>query len=476
MRGFRELVDDIAEVVRRPVLSISTNGTLIDEPWAERLVETPFANVTISIDGGTAATYNRLRRGADLDLVLANIERVNRWKARALRARAAHLDSFFVVMRSNFREIPQYLELMAHHQITDVSLQTMEISPENSARAPTLEADESISSRNEVHELHGLLRQIVPRFRTKFRMIRMSGLRTLFEAHGLDGDFLCEGEQNLYPDSDDLAATATGFDLCPNPWTTLFLVENGDAHLCFLSQPIGNLYCDSLSHLWNSPRAIAKRCDMIAGRYLASGCSPQYCGWREGKASPAHLDAVQLPGPLSEMVSIEPCSDHAASLALVRRLVKEEERKRLAAEQLARDAEARAEKAIRDFYKLDAPFTRLSAETPGRSKSSTSCHASPDSARHASPSGRRDEPQGLAADAGPAGTVIHSCKSLECAKALSGEQETPSWRKHGYRRFRMITPTRPPNDCGSRCKPPCPRGDNPEALHQVQTFQSSSSW
>jgi len=361
MRGFRELVDDLAEVVRRPVLSISTNGTLIDEQWAEQLVRTPFANVTISIDGGTAATYNRLRRGADLHLVLANIERINRWKARLASTRP-YLDSFFVVMRSNFREIPQYLDLMAHHQITDVSLLTMEISPENSARVPTLEADESISSRNEVRELHDLLHQALPRFRSRFRMMRMSGLRTLFEAHGLDGDFLCEGEQNLYPDSDDLAAA--GFDLCPNPWTTLFLVENGDAHLCFLSQPIGNLYCDSLSHLWNSPRAIAKRCDMIAGRYLASGCSRQYCGWREGKASPARREAVQSPGPLSEIVSTQPSCDHQAPLALVRRLMKEEERKRLASEQLTRDAEARAEKAIRDFYSLNAAFSAYRASWP----------------------------------------------------------------------------------------------------------------
>ena len=59
IRGFRELIDDVAEVVRRPILNISTNGTLIDDEWAERLVRTPFSNVTVSIDGGTRATHNR---------------------------------------------------------------------------------------------------------------------------------------------------------------------------------------------------------------------------------------------------------------------------------------------------------------------------------------------------------------------------------------------------------------------------------
>ncbi len=213
-RGFRELIDDVAQLVPRPILSISTNGTLINDEWAERLVRTPFSNVTVSIDGGTRATYNRLRKGADLDHVLANVDRVQRWKAK-LQSDKPHLDSFFVIMRSNFREIPQYLELMQQHGMMDVALQTMELSPENTARIPTLEADESIADRREVEELHAILLDVLPRFRKSFRMIRLSGLQTLFEIHGLSAGFLEEGEKSLYPDSDGLSEGA--FELCPNP-------------------------------------------------------------------------------------------------------------------------------------------------------------------------------------------------------------------------------------------------------------------
>jgi MoaA/NifB/PqqE/SkfB family radical SAM enzyme len=327
IRGFRELIDDVAQLVRRPILSISTNGTLINEEWAERLVRTPFSNVTLSIDGGTRATYNRLRKGADLDQVLANIDRVQRWKVK-LGSEMPYLDSFFVVMRSTFREIPQYLELMRRHGMTDVAFQTMELSPENTARVPTLQADEAITDRGEVEELHAILREVFPRFKTSFRMIRVSGLQTLFEAHSLSTAFLEEGEKSLYPDSEGLSEGA--FELCPNPWTTLFLVENGDAHLCFISQPIGNLYAEPLAALWNSPKAMAKRSDMIAGRYLASGCSRQYCGWREGKASPP----VATEGAREEwrgLVRIEPRQqaeiEAPGTLALVRRVVTEERRK-----------------------------------------------------------------------------------------------------------------------------------------------------
>jgi len=288
IRGFRELMDDVAATVRRPILSISTNGTMITEEWAERIVSTPFSNVTISIDGGTHQTFARLRRGADLEMVLGNIDRIQRWKRR-LGRELPHLDSFFVVMRSNFREIPQYLDLMVKHGVTDISLQTMQVNDQNASRFPLLAEREAISSPTEIRELHALLAAILPHQRPRFRMIRLSGLRSLFEQQGCDCSLFQEGAQGLYPDSDELlpmgetADTEPTFDLCPNPWTTLFITENGDAHLCFLAAPIGNVYETPIVSLWNSQRALAKRSHMIAGRYMASGCSEQWCSWREGR-------------------------------------------------------------------------------------------------------------------------------------------------------------------------------------------------
>ncbi len=359
IRGFSELIDDVTRLVQRPVLSISTNGTLIDEEWAERLVRTPFSNVTVSIDGGTRATYNRVRKGADLDQVLANIDRVQRWKAK-LHSQMPYLDSFFVIMRSNFREIPEYLELMCEQGMIDVALQTMELSTENTARVPTLEADESITDRREVEELHAILRDVLPRFQKSFRTVRVSGLQTLFERYNLSAAFLEEGEKNLYPDSDGLSDGA--FELCPNPWTTLFLAENGDAHLCFISQPIGNLYSEPLSALWNSPNALAKRSDMISGRYLASGCSRQYCGWREGTPSPPrNIDPGNPEG--RELVRIQPSRsseiEAPGTLALVRKLVADERRKRSELEVYKRSLESRLEAGQRHIDHLETKVCEL---------------------------------------------------------------------------------------------------------------------
>jgi hypothetical protein len=307
--------------------------------------------------------------------VLANIDRVQRWKAK-LHSDQPYLDSFFVVMRSNFREIPQYLELMRGHGMMDAAFQTMKLSAENTGRTPALEADEAIVDRREVEDLHAILRDVLPRFRPSFRMIRVSGLQTLFETHGLSTAFLEEGEKSLYPSSDGLSDGA--FELCPNPWTTFFLVENGDAHLCFISQAIGNLYSEPLSALWNSPKAIAKRSDMIAGRYLASGCSRQYCSWREGKSSPGASAGAGREewGDLVRIRKNPPAeSEPPGNLALVRRLMAEERRKRGELEVYQRSleslleagqkhidsVEAKAEKAVADFRSVEAQFQEYRA-------------------------------------------------------------------------------------------------------------------
>ncbi|WP_321473323.1 radical SAM protein [uncultured Paludibaculum sp.] len=358
IRGFRELIDDVAAMVQRPLLSISTNGTLIDDAWAERLVSGPFSNVTVSIDGGTGATYNRLRRGADLDQVLANIDRVQQWKSR-LDSSTPYLDSFFVVMRSNFREIPQYLELMRQHGMIDVTLQTMELSAENLARNPDLEAQELISERSEVEELHELMRAAVPAFRPVFRTLRVSGLQSLFASHGLDTGFLEESRLSLYPDSDGLSTGA--FELCPNPWTTLFVTENGDVRLCFMAGPIGNLYAESLSSLWNSREAAAMRRGVIAGRYLESGCSRQYCGWREGHAAEGLVEDGL--GLRDMELARQEAGETPRVLGLVRRRVSEERRKRGELEAVQRSLEAQIELDRAEIDRLAARVRSLELET-----------------------------------------------------------------------------------------------------------------
>jgi MoaA/NifB/PqqE/SkfB family radical SAM enzyme len=171
--------------------------------------------------------------------------------------------------------------MMRREEVRSIALETIRINTLNTTRAPSLVEDQVIRDAGEAAELHGLLRETLVRERPHFRGIRVSGLTTLFAAHGLDSSFLREEADGFYPESDDLRPETGGFELCPNPWTTLFVTEKGDVHLCFLSEPVGNLYERPLAEIWNSPQAVAKRSRMVSGRYLAAGCSEPSCSWRE---------------------------------------------------------------------------------------------------------------------------------------------------------------------------------------------------
>jgi hypothetical protein len=206
----------------------------------------------------------------------------------------------------------------------------------------------------------------VPRWRRRFHRIRTSGLTSLFESRGLDTAYLQEASEGLYPNSDDLSAETA---LCPNPWTTLFVVENGDVHLCFLSEAVGNLYEMSLAEIWNSPRALAKRSSMIAGRYLASGCSNQWCSWREGRKAEPHPGIAALRDEMQEFAQraapIQPLVEIGApssQIAAVRRKLSDRERRIRELEALfAQLCEKNAEIHKRGQQYIDSLEARLEA-------------------------------------------------------------------------------------------------------------------
>lgn len=59
---------------------LSTNGTLLDEPNADRLLRSPLKHVTLSFDGATKESYEFYRKGAKFERVRENFLRFARMK------------------------------------------------------------------------------------------------------------------------------------------------------------------------------------------------------------------------------------------------------------------------------------------------------------------------------------------------------------------------------------------------------------
>lgn len=96
-----------------------TNGTLLDETRCDRLLATDLDFLAISIDGARQPTYDNIRLGSDLDVVLRNLQHLARVRFRA-DSRKPDLGLSFVAMDSNLEELLELKRLSARLGISRI--------------------------------------------------------------------------------------------------------------------------------------------------------------------------------------------------------------------------------------------------------------------------------------------------------------------------------------------------------------------
>jgi tungsten cofactor oxidoreducase radical SAM maturase len=85
-------------------LTISTNGTLLNQDLAEELVNIGLDRIIVSLDSGHTQLFGDIRVGANLDVVLNNLSGLNEIKRRR-RSKYPAIGIEFVAMRRNVHEI-----------------------------------------------------------------------------------------------------------------------------------------------------------------------------------------------------------------------------------------------------------------------------------------------------------------------------------------------------------------------------------
>jgi MoaA/NifB/PqqE/SkfB family radical SAM enzyme len=105
-----EKLDDLERTHTK--LDIVTNGTLMmkDKRNREQLLRV-LGNVTFSLDGATAETYNSIRIGSDFDRVMANIRAFCARRLEMPEAERTKLAFNFILMKRNVHEAPMLVEL-----------------------------------------------------------------------------------------------------------------------------------------------------------------------------------------------------------------------------------------------------------------------------------------------------------------------------------------------------------------------------
>ena len=86
---------------------LSTNGTLLDEDNAKRLLDTPLEHITLSFDGSTKESFEFYRKGARFEKVRENFVRFARMKQE--RGSKLHVVVQMVRMQRNAGEVDDFI-------------------------------------------------------------------------------------------------------------------------------------------------------------------------------------------------------------------------------------------------------------------------------------------------------------------------------------------------------------------------------
>ena len=114
-------------------VTLLTNGLLLRKQ-ADELVNS-VDEVIVSLDGGTAATYEAIRGVDAFDLILDGI--------KAVRAHSIPVSTRTTLQRANFREIPQIIEAAKSVDVNRVSFLTVDVSNQY-AFGPRFAADPAL--------------------------------------------------------------------------------------------------------------------------------------------------------------------------------------------------------------------------------------------------------------------------------------------------------------------------------------------
>lgn len=256
------LTDYIARLSEAGVeVWISTNATLIDGARADSLARAGLARVTVSIDGGTKDTYERIRKRGRFEDVIGGLQALASAKRRFGNPR---LFLALVGMKSNIQEVPLLVDLCAELGGDGVFVE--ELYDWENADLHRVYMQEHL--RDRASEVLDVLRRSKERAET---------LGVQFSTR-LSGPVISETRSGPRPPDPGERDSAIGeMDsmlpfACSEPWATVNINTSGEVRTCcFNDTVLGKLTEQSLDEVWNGARYQELRRDH-ANRRVPGGC------------------------------------------------------------------------------------------------------------------------------------------------------------------------------------------------------------
>ncbi|HLD29791.1 MAG TPA: radical SAM protein, partial [bacterium] len=231
---------------------ISTNGLLVDERWARKLVSSR-GGLCYSIDGLRRATYENIRKGGRFDDLIRSVERIKNHQA-GKKSKNFEFSLNFVVMRSNYREVPEILDFARKYGFQAVQLfpiqgnyaENMFLKPAPGEMNFLREAVCGLKDKSKLYNIH--LHSCIP----------ISGGNNAGRVSRKKGGSAAE-KKNMF---------------CYHPWQSLFIDNLGTVFPhCFCVKPVGNADKNTLDEIWNNAGMRSCRRKM-AGGAIDGFCNP----------------------------------------------------------------------------------------------------------------------------------------------------------------------------------------------------------
>lgn len=253
---FEELFDKSLE---NPLLrqELVTSGLYITESMAEKFAASRL-DLILSIDGATRKTYEKIRKGASFEKLKNNLAILKKYREKA---KDMTLSINYVVMKSNYLEIPKMLEFAAGFGVEHIMLTPIDHteSEENifyhrDPKAADYLKNNMLKIHQRAEELSIYLDNFIPPIEVE-----------LSEEAGTAENKSDESGESEAPAASDLKSKKI---FCYKPWEYMYIDIGGVVRPdCFCRVAVGDVNKESLMDIWNGEGMRNYRSRMLSGDY-----------------------------------------------------------------------------------------------------------------------------------------------------------------------------------------------------------------
>ncbi len=247
---------EFTEQFNIPETVLISNGLLLNQENIVAVVKSKLNTLLISIDGATKQTYERIRRGGNFELLISNIEKLNKIKA-GLHSDSPKIIFTAALMKSNLKELIQLIHLARRLSIKKINFKPMKIDVKEMEKESLLDSKDLVARfidrAHQVAEEEDIDIGIAPEISTY-----------------LGGG----GKDNR---NEEESGGKHIQKKCIEPFPSMYILPDGKALPCTIWQekPMGDFREQSFKDIWEENEYSALRDGLASGNFR-QGCERCY--------------------------------------------------------------------------------------------------------------------------------------------------------------------------------------------------------